>query len=452
MKPGLHTGRFYTTSKSNKIGYLSPVERKAIQELKKVDDSTDNPSSVTVPKKVKKRKSQGPGRMEKKKASRSKFKPFSSQPNPTSIIPNKKMKLHTSNWAPKSLSKAQLKRYDNFRQTLKFSPPIQIDLDLLKKNGSTSAISITTLNTSEKDNNRPVEIENDENSPPLQPCLSCSITPCAETKNVSKLFPIFEKASRNASNRNNNAQKPFKAQVVSKKLTSIEKSNSQYIIDAGQKKFGATQCSVCGMVFTASHPVDEQDHQRYHKRFLGIIKFPGWKHERVVISFMDGRIIKVTPSDQQYSVQKVVDILGIVDVDLGFQTPNIGFASTKVAYLFISDQQKVAGCLIAEKISKAYHLMPTEEGAPVGNYGDRLYCTSPTPVPTVCGISRIWTYAPLRRKKIATRLIDAVRASFVLGMCLAPSHVAFSDPTPDGRCFALKYFGASNVLVYNLLQ
>lgn len=461
MRSGVQTKEFYPTSESRTGRYLTPLQRKAIRELKKSDSLTDS-LSVPVLTKHQNNNCQGRKRMAKKK-SRSlttKYKPFSSHPKAISTKSRTETKPHTSSWAPKSMSQVQCRRYDKFRQTIKPAPPIQIDVDILKKGGFTSVFCTSTSSTIQEDNHKPV-VENDENAPPIiqdidVPVASCvpSINGhCVRKKNVSKLFPIFEKASRNASVRiNNTGGKSPKAQLVCKKLTSIEKSNSQYIIDAGQKKFGATQCSVCGMVFTASHPVDEQDHQRYHRRFLCIIKFPGWKNERVVTSFKDGRIIKVTPSDQQYSVKKVTDILGIVDVDLGFQTPNIGFASSKVAYLFISEKQKVAGCVIVEKIDKAFRLVPTEEGAHIGTYGDRLYCTGPTPVPTICGISRIWTYAPLRRKNIATRLVDAVRASFVLGMCLSPSHVAFSDPTPDGRSFAMNYFGASNVLVYNLLQ
>jgi len=40
--------------------------------------------------------------------------------------------------------------------------------------------------------------------------------------------------------------------------------DNQYIIDAGQKKFGATQCKECGIVYQIGDPDDEMSHQKYH--------------------------------------------------------------------------------------------------------------------------------------------------------------------------------------------
>jgi N-acetyltransferase len=40
--------------------------------------------------------------------------------------------------------------------------------------------------------------------------------------------------------------------------------DNQYIIDAGQKKFGATQCKDCGIVYQIGDPDDEVSHQKYH--------------------------------------------------------------------------------------------------------------------------------------------------------------------------------------------
>jgi hypothetical protein len=40
--------------------------------------------------------------------------------------------------------------------------------------------------------------------------------------------------------------------------------DSQYIIDAGQKKFGATQCKECDIVYQIGDPDDEVAHQKYH--------------------------------------------------------------------------------------------------------------------------------------------------------------------------------------------
>jgi hypothetical protein len=40
--------------------------------------------------------------------------------------------------------------------------------------------------------------------------------------------------------------------------------DNQYIIDAGQKKFGATQCKECCIVYQIGDPEDEASHKKYH--------------------------------------------------------------------------------------------------------------------------------------------------------------------------------------------
>lgn len=41
-------------------------------------------------------------------------------------------------------------------------------------------------------------------------------------------------------------------------------SEDQMQIDAGQKLFGATQCSECGLVYQIGEPDDEIQHNLYH--------------------------------------------------------------------------------------------------------------------------------------------------------------------------------------------
>uniref|UniRef100_UPI00358E6C39 titin homolog isoform X2 n=1 Tax=Myxine glutinosa TaxID=7769 RepID=UPI00358E6C39 len=55
---------------------------------------------------------------------------------------------------------------------------------------------------------------------------------------------------------------------------------SQMIIDAGQKRFGAVKCGTCGMVYTAASPEDEAQHLHYHQRFVGAVKFGERERER----------------------------------------------------------------------------------------------------------------------------------------------------------------------------
>lgn len=467
---------FYSKKKS--IVYLTPLERKAIRELKRSrefsvnesqlamanDDIVKKSDSVTNKKKVepdlKRRKSNHKKIQHTKFSKVQKSKPHSFFNRQNS---GKKLKIaHTCSWAPKSLTNGYLKKQSSYKKCVPLN--IQSSADLLHAS-IYSANSINQEALTQIDDN-----DSKENMAPNTEEICSAVAgalDASDSPNISKsrkepkeqtrkLFSIFTKekpANRNPCGvLNNHEVKKISPEAPQKTNTAGTKSALQYIIDAGQKKFGAIQCSTCGMVYAASHPGDEQDHARHHKRFLAVIKFPGWKTERVVASFMDGRIIKITTADPQYSVKKVTDMLSIVDVDLGFKAPNLGFSASKVAYFFVSDEEKIVGCLIAERISKAFRLIYDKEQKPDAIFGDGLFYTDSSPVPAVCGVSRIWTYAPMRRNGIATRLVDSLRATFVLGMNLDHSQVAFSDPTPDGRQFAFNYFKTKNILVYNLMQ
>ncbi|XP_074239805.1 N-acetyltransferase ESCO1 isoform X2 [Saimiri boliviensis] len=58
------------------------------------------------------------------------------------------------------------------------------------------------------------------------------------------------------------------------KLKEAEKTDEkQLIIDAGQKRFGAVSCNVCGMLYTASNPEDETQHLLFHNQFISAVKY-----------------------------------------------------------------------------------------------------------------------------------------------------------------------------------
>lgn len=40
---------------------------------------------------------------------------------------------------------------------------------------------------------------------------------------------------------------------------------NQGIIDAGQKKFGAISCSICGLLYEQANDQDEKIHKEYHE-------------------------------------------------------------------------------------------------------------------------------------------------------------------------------------------
>ncbi|KAK2859612.1 hypothetical protein Q5P01_004232 [Channa striata] len=242
-----------------------------------------------------------------------------------------------------------------------------------------------------------------------------------------------------------------------KKLKEADKDGTQTIIDAGQKHFGAVACSVCGMLYSAANPEDESQHLLFHNQFISAVKYVGWKKERILAEYLDGKIILVLPDDPKYALKKVEEIREMVDNDLGFQQVETKFPSQTKTFLFISNDKKVAGCLIAEHIQEGYRVI--EEPLPEGSEGEkvmferqRAWCCSTTPEPAICGISRIWVVNMMRHQGIATRLIECLRNNFIYGSYLSKDEIAFSDPTPDGKLFATHYFGTSQFLVYNFVS
>ncbi|GBG91684.1 hypothetical protein CBR_g53498 [Chara braunii] len=76
-----------------------------------------------------------------------------------------------------------------------------------------------------------------------------------------------------------------------------------------------------------------------------------------------------------------------------------------------------------------------------------LVC-SDTSVKAVCGVRAIWVWARARRKGIASKLLDAARASFCFGYVIKPSEIAFTQPTYDGQALAIRYCQTESFLVY----
>jgi len=151
-------------------------------------------------------------------------------------------------------------------------------------------------------------------------------------------------------------------------------------------------------------------------------------------------------------------------------TPSVLHASK--AYLFLlspttgdSAREKIAGCLIAQRISTAMMIASPEESDIVNqvshpsepasksalvpadiNVG--LFC-HPTPLPTPLGIPRIFVSSSHRRQGIASKLLSATAETFIHGCPLDPrkGHVAFTQPTGDGNA-VMRRWGGGSMRVY----
>uniref|UniRef100_A0A8B9H824 Establishment of sister chromatid cohesion N-acetyltransferase 1 n=1 Tax=Astyanax mexicanus TaxID=7994 RepID=A0A8B9H824_ASTMX len=250
-------------------------------------------------------------------------------------------------------------------------------------------------------------------------------------------------------------QKETKRDEKSEKTGST--GEEQASTEKSPNTFGAVTCNVCGMLYSPSATEDETQHLLFHNQFISAVRYVGWKKERILGEYPDGKIILVLPEDPKYALKKVEEIREMVDNDLGFQQVQTNVPSQTKTFLFISNDKKVAGCLIAEHIQEGYRVI--EEAVPEGSEGEkvmferqRAWCCSTVPEPAVCGISRIWVFSMMRRRGIASRMIECLRNNFIYGSHLSKDEIAFSDPTPDGKLFATHYCGTSQFLVYNFVS
>ncbi|XP_034383412.1 N-acetyltransferase ESCO2 [Cyclopterus lumpus] len=301
-----------------------------------------------------------------------------------------------------------------------------------------------------------------EKSPP-----SAAASPPKES---AGLYPIFGSSSKRL--KNAALRPPVSCSTPSGPMTPLQTFSSvkerpvrrrkekqdedQLIIDAGQKQFGATTCSSCGMVYSADNPEDHFQHTQFHQRFLDSIKFVGWKKERVVAEFWDGKILLVMPDDPKYAIKKAEDVRLVADSELGFQQVTLSRPTQAKTYLFINTERMVVGCLVAESIRQAYRVLEQPDQLKDMTKDDfmerhRAWCCSTVPEQALCGISRIWVFSLARRQGIATRMLDTVRSTFMYGSHLTKEEISFSDPTPDGKLFATKYSNTPTFLVYNFV-
>ncbi|XP_025972372.2 N-acetyltransferase ESCO2 [Dromaius novaehollandiae] len=348
----------------------------------------------------------------------------------------------------------------------------------LQKSESTSAVQFCTSGSPALEDTDAENRDFDEISSSTayesddQEIIPSSQSPREENKKVSSstavVYPIFSAPSASKKRTQANVDEsatPCGSSPPAKMAHNLQKnkktkelckrSKDQMIIDAGQKHFGAVVCKSCGMIYTAASPEDEAQHIQHHERFLEGLRYVGWKKERVVAQFWDGKIVLILPDDPKYAVKKADDVREIVDNELGFKQVTLNCPAKTKMYLFVSNEKMIVGCLVAESIKQAFRVL-SEPGAAQSPGQDalqhqRAWRCSATPEPAICGVSRVWVFSLMRRKGIARRMVDVVRNTFMYGCYLSTDEIAFSDPTPDGKLFATKYCQTPNFLVYNFI-
>ena len=177
-------------------------------------------------------------------------------------------------------------------------------------------------------------------------------------------------------------------------------AEDQYQLDCGQKKFGATQCNECGVVYQLGDPADENAHLNFHNSFK-TLKFHGWKNEKMVWNdeYTKSRIIVVEPNDPKQCWKKVTEILNVVDMDLGLADKQLSCYKDMRIYLYIREKN-VLGVLLVEPVKEAHRMIPELV---------ELDCCTSESTPVKCGINVVWTAMKHRKQGIARQLVDTLR-------------------------------------------
>ncbi|XP_073837550.1 establishment of cohesion [Musca autumnalis] len=269
---------------------------------------------------------------------------------------------------------------------------------------------------------------------PLPNSATVSIpAPTPPAENTPKLFPIFYPGG---------GCQPLSIPPTKRKQPqrtwNAGFGQNQYQIDAGQKEFGAHQCKQCGLVYTAHEPEEEKLHRDFHAS-LHVLRFKGWIDEDIMAIFPewgpDGRIIRLTETSPLKRKERLMDILKIVDKELGFSSYIV--PKTFMAYFAVRKMQIVGLCLV-QPLDKANKYLNV----------NGVDCCTEEEFEAKCGISRIWVSPLHRRFHIATKLIQAVQLNTIYGEEIPLDKIAFSAPTEMGKAFAQKITNMENFLVY----
>ncbi|EDW69217.1 N-acetyltransferase eco [Drosophila virilis] len=278
------------------------------------------------------------------------------------------------------------------------------------------------------------EVPENDIAQTLKEPVDNSVTNAAPIEPQVKLFPIFTQRLQPMQQMSSRRKLDASA-----RLMAAATGSNQYQIDAGQKAFGARQCQQCGLVYTVHEPEEEQLHREYHDS-VHVLRFKGWIDEDIVAVCpdwaADGRIIRLNEHAPAIRLQRLTEVIRMVDKELGYSSYII--PKTFVAYFAVRKQQIVGLCLV-QPLTQAHRFIQVDG---TDYFSEETFEAS-------CGVSRIWVSPLQRRRGIASKLLRAVQSHTMLGIEISRDRIAFSTPTDDGRALARQFTQNENFLTYD---
>jgi hypothetical protein len=161
-----------------------------------------------------------------------------------------------------------------------------------------------------------------------------------------------------------------------------------------------------------------------------------------IVPAAHGYILEIRPSASAALLEKLDQVLQIVNQELGFvpdekrnestttsgaRTRTRNPTTTPTAYLYLSQKRVVGVVTVQRNISHAYALLEDGQRSTQRSHAATL------------GIYQLWTHASHRHKRIAQSLVDMARSKMIFGMHINRRDMAISSPTQAGLAFWQRY-------------
>ncbi|PPR02257.1 hypothetical protein CVT24_011606 [Panaeolus cyanescens] len=273
-----------------------------------------------------------------------------------------------------------------------------------------------------------------------------------------------------------------KAKASTKSASKVQKTLRQLHFNIDQSILRT--CSLCNLSYTKGAPDDEALHRSHCARIRQGMEWGKDEDKGNGITEVEtgiklktgkkrGRIVAFSADATGKLGTKLSTLLNTINLSLSAPELPPSVLQASKAYLFLvahdtlSHRERIAGCVIAQRISTAMAVVapPSSDESPesssdkstsadsapapiIVDINTNLYC-NPTPLPTPMGIPRIFVSSSFRRQGIAKHLLNAAARTFIHGCPLDPlkGQAAFSQPTGMGQAVMMDW-GKGAVRVY----
>lgn len=194
------------------------------------------------------------------------------------------------------------------------------------------------------------------------------------------------------------------------------------------------------MCYITDDPHSLAEHSKHHALHQNGISYRITSNDVVLARHDDGRIIRLDTYSSKASLNKLDQLLQMINKELGLPSVTIKPKSTYLVYISSQSTSKMIGLVEGEAIERANWLVSLHP----------LMASKEEVDNVELGVACLWTHCKHRRRGVATRLLDAlVRQHFRSNFDENRSRLAFSDPTYDGAKLASSYMaGHGQVLIY----